>query len=66
MAKRERFTLNIDGESIATIDAIAQKNCLSRSAVLRMILHMLVDLPADYLEEVSPLGKFLKDGAYAR
>lgn len=64
MKKRSRFTLNIDAQTIAMLDSIACKNHLSRSAVLRMLLHMLKDLPKDYLDEVSPLGKFLKDGAY--
>lgn len=62
MRKRSRFTLNIDGETIGLIDSIAHKNHISRSAALRMILHMIRDLPEGALEGVSPLGKFLRDG----
>jgi len=63
--RKRRYSLNLDESTISAIDAAADENATSRSAVVRALLCMVHHVPIDYLCEKSPLPNFfgIKTGA---
>ena len=58
MIKR-RYSITCDVDTMTMIDNAARKNGLSRSAVTRMLLHLIRYVPSDRIRETSPIPAFL-------
>ena len=57
--KKQRYTLSVDSEMMARIDAVAEMNNISRSAVVRMFLELARYVPAEKLRFTSPVPGIL-------
>lgn len=57
--KKRRLTLSIDSKTVTQIDEAARVNDTSRSAIARMLLHLIWYVPVDNLRETSPIPSLL-------
>ncbi len=56
---KERYSISCPPETMALIDDAAEKNNLSRSAVIRMFLDLIRYIPVEKLKETSPVPQYL-------
>jgi len=66
---KKRYSVCLDENTMALIDAAASSNKMSRSAVVRMFLDLVGYLPGESLKMSSPVPALLgitKEANYAR
>ena len=56
---KERYSISCPPETMALVDQAAERNNISRSAVIRMFLDLIRYIPVEKLRETSPVPGYL-------